>query len=116
VPGLEEWCKGFLTGVNMTLDAWDPIMENEETARLMLPFIVYGPQNNRPGEMKKTAEDIDNGLAVIPYAVTEIYKFWLPNRRDLAEATHRAVARPSVGRNDPCPCGSGKKFKKCCMN
>lgn len=20
-----------------------------------------------------------------------------------------------VGRNDPCPCGSGKKFKKCCM-
>ncbi|MBR5550114.1 MAG: SEC-C domain-containing protein, partial [Kiritimatiellae bacterium] len=30
-----------------------------------------------------------------------------------------AVAAPSrvqpvVGRNDPCPCGSGKKFKKCC--
>ncbi|MGP3562271.1 YecA family protein [Geobacillus sp. BK01] len=22
----------------------------------------------------------------------------------------------SVGRNDPCPCGSGKKYKKCCMN
>jgi len=24
-------------------------------------------------------------------------------------------ANPSVGRNDPCPCGSGKKYKKCCM-
>ena len=23
---------------------------------------------------------------------------------------------PKVGRNDPCPCGSGKKFKKCCLN
>jgi SEC-C motif-containing protein len=23
-------------------------------------------------------------------------------------------AAPKVGRNDPCPCGSGKKFKKCC--
>ncbi|MCB1903860.1 MAG: SEC-C domain-containing protein, partial [Gammaproteobacteria bacterium] len=23
-------------------------------------------------------------------------------------------AGPKVGRNDPCPCGSGKKFKKCC--
>jgi SEC-C motif-containing protein len=22
--------------------------------------------------------------------------------------------RPQLGRNDPCPCGSGKKFKKCC--
>jgi hypothetical protein len=24
------------------------------------------------------------------------------------------VASPKIGRNDPCPCGSGKKFKKCC--
>ena len=24
------------------------------------------------------------------------------------------VAPPTVGRNDPCPCGSGKKYKKCC--
>ncbi|MFC7337345.1 SEC-C metal-binding domain-containing protein [Haloferula chungangensis] len=23
---------------------------------------------------------------------------------------------PKIGRNDPCPCGSGKKFKRCCMN
>lgn len=22
----------------------------------------------------------------------------------------------SIGRNDPCPCGSGKKYKKCCLN
>jgi hypothetical protein len=25
-------------------------------------------------------------------------------------------APPKVGRNDPCPCGSGKKYKKCCLN
>jgi uncharacterized protein YchJ len=23
---------------------------------------------------------------------------------------------PQTGRNDPCPCGSGKKYKKCCLN
>jgi SEC-C motif-containing protein len=29
--------------------------------------------------------------------------------------THDPVKRgPKIGRNDPCPCGSGKKFKKCC--
>jgi SWIM/SEC-C metal-binding protein len=27
-----------------------------------------------------------------------------------------ALAGPKVGRNDPCPCGSGKKFKKCCAD
>jgi len=26
-----------------------------------------------------------------------------------------ARAHPGIGRNDPCPCGSGKKYKKCCM-
>jgi preprotein translocase subunit SecA len=31
-------------------------------------------------------------------------KMELPKRREL----------PKVGRNDPCPCGSGKKYKSCC--
>ena len=26
---------------------------------------------------------------------------------------HRS--EPKIGRNDPCPCGSGKKYKKCCL-
>ena len=26
------------------------------------------------------------------------------------------AASPKVGRNHPCPCGSGKKYKKCCLN
>jgi uncharacterized protein YchJ len=25
-------------------------------------------------------------------------------------------SEPKVGRNNPCPCGSGKKYKKCCWN
>ncbi len=34
------------------------------------------------------------------------------------EPTEKQLARrpPKVGRNEPCPCGSGKKFKKCCLN
>ncbi|MCL4534404.1 MAG: SEC-C metal-binding domain-containing protein [Bacteroidetes bacterium] len=27
-----------------------------------------------------------------------------------------ALAAPKVGRNDPCPCGSGKKYRRCCGN
>ena len=39
------------------------------------------------------------------------------DRHDLGEVAGEApVVRegPKVGRNDPCPCGSGKKHKKCC--
>jgi len=28
----------------------------------------------------------------------------------------KATAAPKIGANDPCSCGSGKKYKKCCMN
>lgn len=36
----------------------------------------------------------------------------------LSERTKRLLAetgRAQIGRNSPCPCGSGKKFKRCCM-
>lgn len=41
-------------------------------------------------------------------------QFWeLP---DIQEATRPRTVEPKIGRNDPCWCGSGKKFKKCCLN
>jgi len=44
-----------------------------------------------------------------------------PPKLDLTPAPVRprtppATVKREVGRNDPCPCGSGKKFKKCCIN
>ena len=40
---------------------------------------------------------------------------WLYIDGDVDRAPNKTVStRKKVGRNDPCPCGSGKKFKKCC--
>ena len=39
----------------------------------------------------------------------------LPTVRRPASRALPSAAKPSVGRNDPCPCRSGKKFKNCCM-
>lgn len=41
------------------------------------------------------------------------------HRAQLAEAVASGFApvrQPRTGRNDPCPCGSGRKYKKCCLN
>jgi len=38
----------------------------------------------------------------------------LVTNRSSESAGPRLNADQSIGRNDPCPCGSGKKFKKCC--
>jgi hypothetical protein len=37
---------------------------------------------------------------------------FLPAEYEVVDPIHRT--EPKVGRNDPCPCGSGKKYKKCC--
>lgn len=40
-----------------------------------------------------------------------------PSFSEVATGKPRPITRPGsrIGRNDPCPCGSGKKYKKCCM-
>ena len=39
-------------------------------------------------------------------------EFLLPTEPDVVDPIYRT--EPKVGRNEPCPCGSGKKYKKCC--
>ena len=57
--------------------------------------------------------------------VSYIFRLQLPPRRTAAERAQQAAAKnpnnagqtpvkKHIGRNDPCPCGSGKKYKKCC--
>ncbi len=53
------------------------------------------------------AEEAESGEADVPSFAGDI-------ARRLAELEPAITAAPHVGRNDPCPCGSGKKFKKCC--
>ncbi len=38
-----------------------------------------------------------------------------PRRPSAGVEAAAAAAKMGVGRNDPCPCGSGRKFKKCCQ-
>ena len=47
----------------------------------------------------------------------EIHRYFEPHRRAGGLPPERRPVRrtgPKIGRNDPCPCGSGKKFKQCC--
>ena len=50
--------------------------------------------------------------------VTELATLWgqrsLERQMPLLQAAD-AKAGPKIGRNDPCPCGSGLKYKKCCL-
>jgi hypothetical protein len=63
----------------------------------------------KPNELTKLGEQLRSALRVKLTANNQL----LPLEPEEATAIERP-APTKVGRNDPCPCGSGKKFKKCC--
>jgi uncharacterized protein len=72
----------------------------------------------RPYKKAISAEEHEKLIVGAAAAVTGIYRYFEAQR--LVEGqpfdnvtTFRRTA-PKIGRNDPCPCGSGKKFKQCC--
>ncbi|MGH7108083.1 MAG: SEC-C metal-binding domain-containing protein [Acetobacteraceae bacterium] len=68
------------------------------------------------GEGFEPAEDIDNRLdwaaANIPRAILLLRK--LAKLRDRRATAPGPTRQTKPGRNAPCPCGSGRKYKRCC--
>lgn len=108
---IREFCEGYVH-VAMADRAW---RANGKATLEAFPLLCLA-QGKRPSE-----------LGVEGVADEEA---WLAEqRRDLAQtllAVHAALAvdreaavtpvrREKIGRNEPCPCGSGRKYKKCCM-
>ena len=102
-----ETVTGFLDGINDSLGKPNPIEEMKEDTTISL--------------------DID--LEKLYYNMVEAKADWLYNlqqwdsllseekRKELYKTQKKSgtvVKEKKVGRNDPCPCGSGKKYKFCC--
>jgi uncharacterized protein len=100
-----EWCQGFLLGTQHDA-AWEQL-------RAAQPALFHPLVDNADS----AASDADGDGVV--RAVLSMHAHWKPRTRTspaLAAGIQQPSVRdtPKVGRNDPCPCGSGKKFKKCC--
>ncbi len=107
------WCEGFVRGMQLQPDAW----RDDELNEALIPIIVLSETiENDPKiqEMLDDDETVENLANAIPEAVIAIHGH---QRRHIAAPDSARTVRRSaakVGRNDPCPCGSGKKYKKCC--
>ena len=81
------------------LDAGD----KPEWHRFNNPWNFYSPDEIRRRQARWLKEDGDFDF--------DTY------RHEPSEPLHTYVReQPKIGRNEPCPCGSGRKYKKCCMN
>jgi len=112
----EDWAYGFFEGMRLCWSDWMPMLDTEEGQAWLRPLGLLGEEDFDPDqdELTETPTQRADLTAQIPDAVLSMYLFWLPYRHAIHEREVAKAMQPKVGRNDPCPCGSGKKFKKCC--
>jgi uncharacterized protein len=107
------WAGGFLQCVDAFEDDW--LLEADDPGNefvdgcLQLFEILASDEAEMPPEAR--AMTTDERLADALWAVYDLRDFWRERASRQPVATVRKAAEP--GRNDPCPCGSGKKYKKC---
>lgn len=109
------WATGFMIGVHCSLSDWAPLLRDKKFSILVssIYMLSFKPHDPVPLPTKTFREVWDN----VPYCVITIDEFWNTYRRkDQAKAKGMALATDAerIGRNELCPCGSGKKYKKCC--
>ena len=67
-----------------------------------------------PGSLEHLAQTI---IRIFPDAISEyalLGRTIFQARREEDGVDQLPLGRSKIGRNDPCPCGSGKKYKRCC--
>ena len=68
-------------------------------------------------EHRKRVEELtDDPAALMQFALEQLKQESPASRQPKLNPPVTLQNKQKVGRNDPCPCGSGKKFKKCCIN
>ncbi|MDB5794380.1 MAG: hypothetical protein JWR25_759 [Noviherbaspirillum sp.] len=109
----EAWAWGFWEGINLRAEAWEPIWSSN-LADLMRPVYLLGAEEIEEEEMALVDDPVKrHKLAIeLEAAILPIQRFWAPHRKSAVTQVQRD--QPKVGRNDACPCASGKKYKKCC--
>jgi hypothetical protein len=64
-------------------------------------------------KLERLRRELDGALPELEHALAHGHAHHHPDDDDEQPQEPYVRAAPKVGRNDPCPCGSGKKFKKC---
>ena len=133
IDAIQEWIIGLHEALKDHYHIWmqeeNPFIHNEDEKDISL-CLFYIHSLAWPDEVKKTLaegdsfdptddETVINILSAVPSIVEMLTRYGRELDRKRSKAMSSGVqldVSPTgrIGRNDPCPCGSGKKYKKCC--
>ncbi len=128
-----QWAAGFRTGIRLLPEPWEPLIDDDD-ARAMLASIFCLERDEELAEDLRAdspfrdlspaeRDDLrDGAISILPHVVlafnaasVELDPIFADGGVGGPEEPYVRTT-PKVGRNDPCPCGSGMKYKKCCRD
>ncbi len=114
-----DWAHGFMRGMGMRHDGWVELVDDEQHGGCLIPMMMLHHEHDEDPEMRPepiSPEQREDVIVHMAAGLLQAYRYFREQRQVgfRAHTTEPRRTVPKVGRNDPCPCGSGKKFKRCC--
>lgn len=113
-----DWADGFMRGMYMCSEGWARLLHDDKHGGCLIPVLMlYHEHDQDPATRTNPVspqqrEELIVGLAA---GLAHAYRYFRERAPLKAgERSSRCSATPRIGRNDPCPCGSGRKYKRCC--
>jgi uncharacterized protein len=121
VSHANDWAKGSLRGMELRKAEWSALLDDEEHGGWLVPILALAHEHDPDPEMRSYKEPIsaerrEELIIGAAAGVMNVYKYFRRSKMTdvvFDDPTYRAIT-PKIGRNELCPCGSGKKFKHCC--
>jgi uncharacterized protein len=114
---LAWWSEGYLSGVELADPSWDEGTDPDDIDEMLFPMMVLSGRLKDMAEEEGEPWDEETEKRMMSAARNGLADTVFINRQFWFEKSIPGTMRrdsPKVGRNDPCPCGSGKKYKNCC--
>jgi uncharacterized protein len=107
-----SWARGFSAGVALVETSWEPLFKDRRAAEIVMSIFALDQDDPEVSKERITPKERTEIVEQLPVILQLIAAYWRNPERQLPRL--EPVRSTKVGRNEPCPCGSGKKFKKCC--
>ena len=113
-----DWAHGFIRGTMMRRDGWAELVGDEQHGCMVPIFMLHYEHDQDPAMRPQpiSPEQREDVIGHMTAALLIAYRYFRGRRQAGMSARTSETRRTArkVGRNDPCACGSGKKYKKCC--
>jgi uncharacterized protein len=109
-----------MRGMHMRHDGWAELVNDDKHGGCLIPMMMLCHEHDEDPEMRpnpiapEKREQVIAGMAAGLLGAYRYFREQGKSREGTAAEPESRRSTAKIGRNDPCPCGSGKKYKKCC--